>query len=236
MYNIIIFLIFSFLVCSCSSPVESKYADSYTPISVGDLTQVVFLGDSSTYLLSIIGKTKRTDGETVYIQTIGYSFKIDTITFTHLDTVYLAITNGYYVRTRLYPVDSTTFYFKENPYIEQRIAKPFPDDGDNWIEILSRSDSDYLVAEYLGKIETTTKKYENVFGFNSFDTDDEFQSVSYYAKGIGWIGSPAYLCTYKKVSEKEFGSLWPESPFTWVFNDSTFLPNTSIKRNLTAGG
>ena len=221
MFRIIIFSIFSFLLLSCSSPVESPYADSYTPISVGDITQVVFLGDSSTYLFSIIGKTKRSDGETAYIQTLKYSARFDTITVNSLDTTYLALTNGYYVATNLNKVESSSFYFEKNPYIEQRIAKSFPDDGDNWEVIVPRTDSDYLVAEYLGQFETATKSYENVFGFKSYDYDDKYQDINYYAKGIGWIGSPAYLCTYKNVSGKEFGSLWPEKPFTWLFNDFT---------------
>jgi len=221
-------IFFSFLIWSCSSPVEAPYADSYTPISVGDKTQLVFLGDSSTYLFSIIGKTKRTDGEIAYIQTLRYSVKIDTTTITQLHSNYLAITNGYLVVTRLNPVDSNYFYFKENPYIEQRIAKPFPNDSDTWVQIVPRQDSDYLVAEYLGHLETATKSYKNVFGFNLFDAGDEFQDVDYYAKGMGWIGSPVYLCTYKKVSGKEFGSLWPEKPLTWLFDDFTLLDKKGI--------
>jgi hypothetical protein len=102
-----------YVLFACSSPTDSKIDGNYTPLELEDETQIINLADSSTILLSIVEIIARAAREIVYMGIFEYSISIDTMIFSHIDTAYYFISNGYYTAT------SSLHGF------EQTIGKPY---------------------------------------------------------------------------------------------------------------
>jgi len=206
---------FTLVLWACSSPTELYIQETYTPLSIGDQTQIINLADSSTFLFSIVGTTSRDDGENVYIGTYEYSMVLDTLIFYNTDTLYFLISDGYFKTTTLHDVDSNSIYF------EQRIGKPFPKDGDTWTVVDSLYYSDYMVAEKYEYFMTFFGNAEETFAFKSYEYDGYPLQTYYYGKNIGWIGTSnsssevVQLCSYKKINNKVYGKRWPAKPLKY---------------------
>jgi len=217
---VLLFLSFSvyFLGCSKSSEPENIQGN-YTPLNVGDVRQLVFLSDSSTILMTIVGKTKREDGQEVFVCWNNYGTYIG-------DTSYYFIKDGYYCVTEL-DTDLTKKYddYEEfassNPFGEQRLGKLYPNDGDFWKQFVGRNDSMYRYANYAGSKNMITGNFPNVFSFAVFDSSKKFADI-YFAENIGHIGTSISLegntsefqVSYIKVANKVIGELWPAKPIT----------------------
>jgi len=203
----IVLLSAGLFIFSCGDdPVSSSYDDSYTPLTIGDVTQLIFLSDSSTILLEIIGTTQRTDGLSVCI--CGFKYGKSS-----LDTSYYCIKDGYLVATELEPVQNDPLLILTNPFREQRIAKSHPSDGDRWIHTPGEADTIWCIAIKVDAIDVPAGHFKNVFAFNIAG----FLTV-YYSQRIGWIGSdmsfitspgPDFSCSYKNVNGNQYGYLFP---------------------------
>jgi|GEM_PF-2108285 len=199
----LIFIIFIFIHCG-QSPVTSTYDLSYTPLNVGDITQLIFVRDSSTILLEITGTKKRADHTTVY-QGVWLYGKYE------YDTSYYFIDDGYYTSTQLDIVTYDSSLVDINPFAEQRLAKSFPQENDTWIHTVGDPDPVSWVAHALGSIEVPAGTFNDVFAFT---LDGILTTV--YGKGVGWLGTASFvsdtgldfICTYKKVKNNENGHLW----------------------------
>ena len=187
-------------------PVSSQSDNSYTPLAVGDITQLVAAHDSSTVLLEIIGTTRRSDNATVYIGKWQYGRS-------GFDTSYYFLKGGYYVATELEPVTDDSLLTLNNPYREQRLAKSFPNDGDQWIHTPGSTDTTWWLAAELDSLDTPAGHFENVFAFHL----GGFMTV-YYGRAVGWLGTGTpfnltsqldFACTYKYVGGKTYGHLLP---------------------------
>lgn len=79
----------------CSgNPLSSEITTSYTPLNVGDVRQLIFRGDSSTTLMSVVGKTNRSDGTEVFIEDWKYGTQAPTVS-------YYLVKDGYFLATEL---------------------------------------------------------------------------------------------------------------------------------------
>ncbi len=217
MIFLIIFFFFQYLI-KCTSTTTYPDSNSYTPLSVGDMTQIIFTQDSSTTLFSIIDKIKRKDGKEVFIGTFKYGTQ-------EPDTSYYAISNGYFISTLLDTVSDDSMMKKINPFLEQRLAKSFPEQGDTWLHTIGNPDSVYWIAEKEELFNTFWGEVDDVFRFELYEKNAVNPFLkTYYGINMGWIGSKlSYfdfpdldcICSYKKVSGKVYGELWPEKTITW---------------------
>jgi hypothetical protein len=191
--------------------------ESYTPLAMGDVTQLIFVKDSSTTVFSIVGQTRRKDGQRVFTAESKYGSAEPL-------TSHYFITDGYYVATELEPVGNDPVMLEVNPYREQRLAKSFPEPGDTWLHTPGAADSAYWIAEEIGTFPTLFGKVRDVYEFRLYNAGyrDPFL-ITYYAKDLGWIGSSGFgfdssavqfMCSYKKVSGKTYGVLWPDKDFS----------------------
>ena len=75
---------------SLSNP---DFNQSYMSLNVGDVRQIIFTEDSSTIIMSVIGKAFRSDGVSVFCM----EWKYGTSSF---ERYYYLITDDYYPRNR----------------------------------------------------------------------------------------------------------------------------------------
>lgn len=204
------------LFISCESTTETESPIPYVSLSVGDVRQYFTEVDSSYTKWSIIGKTHRTDGQKVFVS--------EYITDSTKRQFYNFIRDGYMYSTHL-DINSEGWNLQGNPYVEQRLAKLYPMEGDKWVQIDGDMDTVYFAAKYEGERFTPAKNFKNVFGF----TLGTFLTV-YYAQGYGHIGitsfdgsNPSFV-NYIKVNGNEYGEYVP----------NTSLPKLNSPKNTSA--
>lgn len=211
------------------SVVETDFI-TYTPLSVGDFTQLVFLADSSTITFGIIGRTQRTDARPVFIG------EWQDGTF-EPDTFYYFLKDGYFVSTELDTIEDDWLIRLVNPFREQRLAKSQPHPGDAWVHTTGNSDSSFWIARAEEKLVTFSGEFENVFGFELHSNDGtSYFLKTYYGLGVGWLATAGdettglYVsCSYKKIGDKRFGELWPAK-------NPSFPGNAKKTRHLNVHG
>ena len=219
-FIIVLNSLFLLMYMSCESGSnQSIDEDSYTPLSEGDVTQLIFVKDSSTTRISIVDRVPRNDGQMVYVQETKYGTQKPTISHYY-------VSEGYLVATELTPVENDTLMLVVNPYREQRLAKSNPEPGDVWFHTPGNPDSMYFIAEEIGVFSTLFGEIEDVYGFGLCHKNNSYPIlIPYYAKGLGVIGSSGFyfqpgevqiLCSYKRVSGKTYGELWPEKDYSEV--------------------
>ncbi len=197
------FVLFLVLLTACNSSTETEEPIPYMSLHVGDVRQYFSESDSTYETWNIVGETYRTDGQKVFIsESIADSTNRRFFNF---------IRDGYMYSTQLDTI-STGWDLPNNPYVEQRLAKLYPEEGDNWIMIEGDEPSRYFMANYVGEKITPAKDFDNVFGY----TLDSILTV-YYAKGFGHIGVlvsdnkfSIYL-NYLKIDGKEYGEYVPQN-------------------------
>ena len=209
---ILVIAVLSFCGCKKNSTEPLPVTNStYIPMNIGDVRQLVFLADSSTILIKVVGTTKRTDGLDVFVveQTYGLG-----LFYEYPDTSYFIIKDGYFMSTSLYPFDSTYGYSDStNPFGEQRLGKVNPVNGDTWIDYIKGSNTSIVTATYYKELVTFCGTFTNVYGFNFFDSG----LTVFYAENIGYIGTDfnslssniQIRASYIKVANQEYGALWP---------------------------
>ncbi len=228
MFTIFLFSILIHLISCGSGSIEPVKLDTYTPLALGDVTQLIYMEDSSTTMLSIVDQARRKDGKLVFVG----EFKSGTQNPT---TSYYLISNGFFVATELEPVDDVPSVLKINPYREQRLAKSHPVPGEKWFHTLGSPDSTYFVAEIIDFFPTLFGEINDVYGFGLYHKNSTSPFlISYYSKDMGLIASsgfyfdpsePQFLCSYKKVSGETYGELWPEKDFSDIRLKPTFNPH-----------
>lgn len=208
----IAFLLLSMLfVWNCpGNPLSIEMTTSYTPLDVGDIRQLVFHGDSSTTLMSVVGKTNRSDGTEVFIEEWKYGKQ--SVPFVS----YYLVKDGYYMATELDTTSDDDINKAINPFGEQRLAKSHPVDGETWIHTLGRYDGAFWVSESIRKLNTLCGTFDNVFAFTLFEKPGSSILTTYYAGGVGYLGTSTsffpgldFSCSYIKVNGKVYGHLWP---------------------------
>jgi len=198
-------------IISCSKPTEPSQGQSipnyYAPLNVGDIRQLIFESDSSTFLMKAIYATKRQDGADI--------IAMEMTSGTHQsDTGYFFIKNGFYMMTDQYPISSTT-----NPFEETPIAETNPIDGDRFVTLVDYPDTIFLTAKYYNLRNTYCGTFSDVFGFMyTFQHAGvpDTEGINFYAKRLGFIGNishnnsgPNCNASYIKVGNQEYGKLWP---------------------------
>ena len=192
------FIYLAVLFLSCDSSTETESPTPYMSLNIGDVRQYFVEADSLNFKFTIIGETKRTDGQKVFIGVAGEGNMDDTTSRS-----FYFIRDGYFYGTEL-DTTSESEVRDANPFFEQRLAKLFPNDGDRLIHTDGHIDSSYFVATYEGDKPTPAKEFKNVFGY----TLDSLFTV-YYAEGYGHIGSSGpyadceiccQVCSYQRPS------------------------------------
>jgi len=205
-------LLFVLILLSCDldpSVVENDFI-SYTPLQVGDFTQMIFLDDSSTITFGIVGTTRRADGLLTFIG----EWQDGTL---EPDTFYYFLKDSYFGSTELDTVTDNGLMRLVNPFREQKLAKSQPHPGDRWRHTLGDADSTYWMARTEKPLDAFAGWFDNVFGFYLFPRSGSAHFMkTYYGRDVGWLataGSDAIgifaLCSYKKVNGKTYGAMWP---------------------------
>ena len=188
---------------SCESTTETESPTPYVSLNVGDVRQYYSETDSLFTTIRIIGETYRTDGRKVFIT----EYIADSTNLKFYDF----IKEGYMYSTQL-DTNSRDWNLKDNPFVEQRLAKLYPEEGDKWTSIDGEDIPSYFIANYVGDKSTPAKDFKNVFGY----TLDSLFTV-YYAEGYGHIGSSGIdmnyeiFLNYLKVNGREYGVYVPDT-------------------------
>ena len=191
---------------------------SYAQLNVGDVRQYVYSDDSSTFLIEIVGKTYRDDGQEVSIET-------ETQGTSAPDTFYEFIRDGYLITTLLDTLDTTKnpgwTYIPSNPFWEELLAETNPKDGDKWIHTRNNESTFYWAARAFDGFTAICSTFTHVFAFDLYDTN-RVMLTAYYAMGMDWVGSTTndsthfiISCCYMKVDGIEVGVLRPARASTW---------------------
>ena len=217
--RIVIYSTFILLISCEHGSNESVDLDSYTPLGEGDVTQLIYMEDSSTISISIVDKIRREDGKAVYVSESIYGTQEPTIS-------YYCISDGYLVATELNPIENDSIMLEINPFREQRLAKSHPEPGDNWLHTPGNPDSAYFIAEEIGVFPTLFGEVDEVYSFGLFHKNGSYPFlIVFYAKGLGQIGSSGFyfepsevqfMCSYKRISGKTYGELWPVKDYSIV--------------------
>jgi hypothetical protein len=180
---------------------------TYTPLNTGDVRQLVYLTDSSTTLMKIVGTLKRRDGAEVFAMEWTYGTQ-------RPDTQYYLIKDGFFMSTELSSGSSSI-----NPFGEQRLGKVNPVNGETWLHTLGSSDSLFFTATYCKELRTLCGTFTNVYGFTMTEVSAghiDTMMTPFYAENIGYIGTGSisnlrldFSASYIKVANQEYGSLWP---------------------------
>ncbi len=198
------------LFCDLDPSVMETDFITYTPLSIGDFTQLVFLADSSTITFGIVGRTQRADGRPVFIG------EWQDGTF-QPDTFFYFLNDGFFIATELDTIEDDWLIRLLNPFREQRLAKAQPHPGDAFVHTIGETDSSYWIARAEKKLNTFSGEFKNVFAFELYSKfNSDYFIKTYYGLGVGWIGTAGdkdtgmfASCSYKKMGEKTYGELWP---------------------------
>ncbi|MEJ2536657.1 MAG: hypothetical protein P8048_06350 [Calditrichia bacterium] len=229
LYPLFIFLIF----LSCQNFMGGMTGDkndnqSYMPLNVGDVRQIIMLEDSSTLLMSIVGTVRRSDGRVVYAMEWKWGFF-------EPDTLYYLNRNGYFLGTELDTTDGYHINSTVNPFGEQRLAKLYPEDGEIFTHTPGSSDNAFWICRKEQPLKTFCGIFSDVFSFNLYDTLN-FQPFmeTFYGKGYGYLGTsafsspePDFLASYISVGNKTVGSIWPTK------NPGGLMKNSENRKNLS---
>jgi len=211
--QILISVLISVLLCACSkSSVSSEAAaSSYMLLNVGDVRQLVYQNDSSTVRWNIVGTTKRKDGTDVFIGQYIPGTEPP-------DTAYYFLRDGYFLSTLL-DTSANWGYNPTNPYWEQKLARLYPTNGEQWHIIVGENDSTSFVAAHFQEKKVLCGNFLDVYGFTyTYYSNGMLDTMltPFYAPNIGFIGTdinrdlqPDVSASYLKVGGREMGSLWP---------------------------
>jgi hypothetical protein len=189
---------------------------------------LIFRGDSSTTLMSVVGKTNRGDGTEVFIEEWKYGTQAPTVS-------YYLVKDGYFLATELDTTSQSWINKNINPFGEQRLAKSYPVDGETWIHTVGSYDSLFWKSELIRKLTTFSGTFDNVFGFTLFENPGSSILTTYYAKGVGYIGTAMaffpgldFSCSYVRVNGREYGHLWPAKDSTLIPKDKKEFVNEKL--------
>jgi len=194
-------------------------APTYTPLSVGDVRQVVSVEDGATILYEIDAICYRTDGQRVYRELTSWGTGYD-----YPDTNYLFVRNGFLVYTSLEPmVDQWGDpLFPSNLYGEQVIAVSYPESGMRWKDIEGDPLGVWYEAYYEGGLSTDAQYFHDVYGLDRRPIDHTTEGMSiYYAPNVGWCGTGSsetgemlFTLSYANLSTGTYGYLVPSRDFS----------------------
>jgi hypothetical protein len=183
-------------------------------LHVGDIRQIITVMDSSTLLWTVIRKTVRRDGVSVFCMEwkTGTSSKM---------TYYYLIKDGYFLGTELDTTSRTDIDLSVNPFNEQRLAKLYPSPGEFFIHTPGDLNSPHWISTKEDSIKTFCGVFDDVYSFSLCGNLESTQLLkTYYARGVGYIGTSGFpsseldfMVSYVKVSSISIGSLWPEKDF-----------------------
>jgi hypothetical protein len=232
MILIITVLILFTLLTQCDKILSERVMpQNYTPVSIGDVTQLILMPDSSTIKFSITGQTKRKDGLNVFQGEWKYG-TLNPLTFHYY------LSDGYFIATELDTFSNDSILAAVNPFREQRLAMSYPRGGDTWLHTMGDPDSSYWVTTVADPFPTLFGDIEDVHGFDLYLWKDDVSPslTTFYGPGLGWIGSSWYsgqgvsrvTCSYKKISGNTYGELWPEKDSVRLkkFSSYDFLKHT----------
>jgi len=194
---------------SCKSSTEPIVPDAYMSLNVGDIRELLFQNDSTYMIFKIIGQTNRSDKQEVFIGEWSFSGALDS----NLMKSYYFIKDGYFISTELDTTDNGQL-INVNPFFEQKLAKIYPNDGDEWVSVAGFPDSNssHFRSIFIGEKQTPASVFNSVFGF-------QLDSIitPLYAKKYGFIGSSISTSqdtnhisvNYLKINGKELGEFVP---------------------------
>lgn len=226
----LLLLVFTtFLFTSCDHKVTNTDNNvNHTPLfelQIGQERQLVFLEDSTTWSMKIIGDTTREDGQTVFIEEEYYGTGT-------IDTSYLYFSGDYLVYTKLFKDESRP----QNPYHENLIASRYPTEEGSWFaEIDEQNDtSDYIRSRRLNICTIPAKAFDSSWSFDFYGSpgaSTPFLNVV-YTQDIGYIssfqnGKQIVALSYFKSNSVEIGERWPDRGFSILSQRS----NTNYKLN-----
>ena len=162
------------LLISCNENTTESVANKlYTPLSLGDKTQIIFMADSSTVSLEIVAMAERSDGQKVYQGHYKPGTQAPNVS-------YYYVADGYFMATALDTIQSDTLLHQINPFREQRLAKSYPKINDSWVHTIGDSSSGYFIAGDAGDFAPLWGAVADMFRFDLYDKDEAIPFMSVY--------------------------------------------------------
>jgi hypothetical protein len=233
MARLAVFLLGGIILLACQNSTDAGASkEVFTPLHLGDKTQIVFAADSSTTLIEILRKTRREDGTEVFEAewTVGFPGERGRLS-------YEFIRDSFSITSELDSIPDET----ENPYIEQFLGHEDPAIGATWEQIPNN--------DFPGQVKVVAHEafphrldYDAeliAFEYWTYPEDREAFITAIYGRGLGWMGSvvadtDTFFTTYKRIDGIEYGSLWPaRAPSVSKREKVTFFRNRAYAIRLS---
>ncbi len=208
------YIVYFALFSSCNYPSQNESEKTpFFSLQIGNVTQLIDPSDSSTFLISIIGKEIRPDGQEGYVQISKYGTMR-----TYTDLVFFR--DGFLVYSQLDTVKDSSGNFNQfNPFFEHRMSFEIPSDNQKWLQTPNDSNySDIFIHCYsIGNYLTFAGLFKNAFEYQLWDSDDSSCIMkTIYCKDIGLAGAEScqdsVLATlsYAKIGSTIYGHQLPD--------------------------
>lgn len=211
-YNFLL-LVFVIIINSCShttEPFNPIDRIPYMSLNIGDLRQYHSEQENIYIQWEIIDTAYRRDGVKVFIA--EESILVQSAILKAIN--YYFIKNEYFIQTEIDTIYSPTINM-ENPYLEQRLSKIYPNQDDYFLRTNGVADSEkvFFRVNFIDSLVTPAKSFQNVAQYEQIDSDSLNNISVYYAPEFGHIGAlirnkngfSKVLLTYIKIGEVEVG-------------------------------
>ncbi len=182
---------------------DADAIESYSPLAVGNITQLVHASNGKTVRMEIVGETQRTDGRRVFVEewTDGTGAK---------DSSYYFMSGGFLVSTA---VDSLAEAVEGNPFGEHRVAMMRPGSGKAWEQSHTDPEQVRVGARQVDSLVLPAGTFHDVYAYDLFSQRSTYEMTVFYAPEVGFVGSALsdstsmdWKLVYAKVREREWGN------------------------------
>jgi hypothetical protein len=207
--NTLFLFVYLFVGCD-KNIVGPENLAPYMSLNVGDIRQYYVAPDNFYIQWEVISKTLRADSIETF--TINESYILPNGIFNA--TTYYFIKDGYFIKTNIDTTLTST-----NTFNEERLAKIYPSNGENFLINIGASDTNklFMNVKMIDSLETNVITFKEIAEYEQIKNNNPTGFKSYYAKRYGHIGSIIHtrtdevkiLLNYLKTNQYELGSYVP---------------------------
>jgi hypothetical protein len=209
--NLNTLFLFAYLFVGCDKNIIGpENLVPYMSINVGDIRQYYVAPDNFYIQWEVIDKTFRTDSIETFSVIESYIFSNGIFKA----TTHYFIRDGYLIKTN---IDSSLT--SANTFNEERLARIYPSDGENFLINIGASDTNklFMNVKIIDSLETNIITFNKIAEYEQIKNNNPTGFKSFYAQKYGHIGSiinngnyeGKILLNYLKTNQYELGSYVP---------------------------
>jgi len=214
---------------SYTEPTKPIEKTPYVTLKIGDIHQYKSNFSNTYFQWVVVDTTKRSDGLKVF--SVEESIIMPGAIYRGINNYFL--NEEYFIVTQLDTIDSLEVEF-ENPFLEHRIAKIFPNNGDYFQTNIGipNSEAYYMSTNIIDSLVTDAKIFSNVVKYTGVYSDTtEEKWCSYYAQNFGHIGT----VIGNQMGFDEVYATYCKSDTNEVGDYIQFIPNNISKLDKSKG-